>query len=275
MRRILIAALIIAVVPLAAPSGTAVAAAKNAGWIVGCGFSHRSTDDPIVMPGMTGMSHSHDFFGNVTTDANSTLSSLRGKRTTCSLAADSSAYWAPTLYKHGHKIRPTKIAVYYRSQVDGGNVRPFPPGLKMIAGNSHAKRPQSLKIVYYNCNEGRDQHEAHRPYDCGKNTVDGHIDFPQCWDGKHLDSPDHHSHVVYPVYSHGNRRCPANHPVILPRLIIRISWPIHNGKRVRLASGPSFTLHADFINAWKATTQQHLVDTCIDAGIDCGKQIGP
>jgi hypothetical protein len=272
MRRILIAAMIIAVVPLTAPSA---AAASNAGWIVACGFSHRSTNDPIVMPGMTGMSHSHDFFGNTTTDAKSTLSSLRGKPTTCSLKADASAYWAPTLYKNGKKVRPTKVAAYYRTQVDGGTVKPFPPGLKLIAGNSHAKHPQSLKIVYYNCNEGKDQHEASRPYDCGTNTIDAHIRFPQCWDGVHLDSRDHHSHVVYPVYSHGTRSCPASHPVIVPRLIIRISWPIRNGQHVRLASGPSYTLHADFFNAWDASTQKNLVDACINAGVDCGKKTGP
>jgi hypothetical protein len=70
------------------------------------------------------------------------------------------------------------------------------------------------------------------------------------------------------------RSCPATHPVVLPRLIIRISWPISNGTDVTLASGPTYTLHADFFNAWDETVQSQLVDQCINAGIDCGKQIG-
>ncbi|WP_309624448.1 DUF1996 domain-containing protein [Methylibium sp.] len=36
--------------------------------------------------------------------------------------------------------------------------------------------------------------------------------FPQCWDGKNLDSPDHKSHMAYP--SDGG--CPRSHPVALP-----------------------------------------------------------
>ena len=274
MRRILIAALMIAVLPLAATT-TSAGADPNAGWIVGCGFSHRSMDDPIVMPGMSGMSHSHDFYGNETTDASSTLGTLLGKPTTCSLATDTSAYWSPTLYKHGKKVMPIKAAFYYRNQVDGGTVHLFPPGLKMIAGNPHATKPQPINIVYYNCHDGPDEHHASAPYNCGTHTIDAHIRFPQCWDGVHLDSGDHMSHVVYPVYSHGSRTCPASHPVILPRLIIRISWPITNGRRVRLASGPAYTIHADFFNAWDATTQENLVNDCINAGIDCGKQIDP
>ena len=272
-RRILIAALIVAAVPLAAP--TSAGASKSAGWIVGCGFSHRSSDDPIVMPGMTGMSHSHDFFGNETTDGGSTVSSLLGKPTTCSLAADTSAYWAPTLYKNGAAVQPIKAAIYYRTQVDGGPVQPFPLGLMLIAGDSHATAPQSILIVYYNCHDGPEQHHAPLPYDCGTHLIDAHIVFPQCWDGVNLDSPDHKSHVVYPTRSHGTRTCPASNPVILPRLIIRISWPITNGDGVQLASGSPYTLHADFLNAWDPPTQQKLVDTCINAGIDCGKQVDP
>jgi len=274
MRRIMIAALIFAALPLAAPTPSA-GAARNAGWKVGCGFSHRSTDDPIVMPGMKGMSHSHDFFGNDTTDSTSTVASLVGKPTTCSLAADASAYWVPTLYQNGTAIQPIKTAIYYRTKVDGGPVQPFPLGLMLIAGDSHATGPQSTDVVYYNCHSGPDSPDAPMPYNCGSNQIDAHVFFPQCWDGVHLDSPDHKSHVVYPTRSNGVRSCPASNPVILPRLIIRISWPITNGDGVQLASGPAYTLHADFFNAWDPAIQKQLVDTCINAGVNCGKQIDP
>src|SRR5688572_33265149 len=53
-------------------------------FVSGCGFSHRAPDDPIVGPGKPGTSHMHDFFGNRSTDAHSTLESLRSdRRTSC------------------------------------------------------------------------------------------------------------------------------------------------------------------------------------------------
>jgi hypothetical protein len=57
-----------------------------------CSFSHAAPDDPIVHPGHPGASHPHTFFGNATTDADSTLASLRAGATTCKLAADRAAY---------------------------------------------------------------------------------------------------------------------------------------------------------------------------------------
>jgi Domain of unknown function (DUF1996) len=44
---------------------------------VTCEFSHRSADDPIVFPGQIGAAHSHDFFANRSTSADSTYESLR------------------------------------------------------------------------------------------------------------------------------------------------------------------------------------------------------
>src|ERR1041385_2867738 len=48
-----------------------------------CRFSHTNMDDPIVYPGEPGRSHHHTFFGNASTDASSTLASLRRAKTTC------------------------------------------------------------------------------------------------------------------------------------------------------------------------------------------------
>src|SRR5690349_9233817 len=56
-------------------------------FVVKCGFSHVASNDPIVHPGMTGMSHSHDFFGNRGTNADSTPASLLGGATTCNKQA--------------------------------------------------------------------------------------------------------------------------------------------------------------------------------------------
>ena len=53
----------------AAPNAHAVI--RVAEFVADCPLSHRLPDDPIVFPGLPGASHSHDFFGNHATDANS------------------------------------------------------------------------------------------------------------------------------------------------------------------------------------------------------------
>lgn len=52
-----------------------------------------------------------------------------------------------------------------------------------------------------------------------------------CWDGKNLDSPDHKSHVAYPVAgpqtftgSSVGESCPSTHPVKIPQLMLEIVW---------------------------------------------------
>jgi len=71
-----------------------------------CRFSHAASDDPIVYPGQPGPSHPHTFFGNTSTDAFSTLTSLRAASTTCRPGGDTAAYWIPTLYRNGREVRP-------------------------------------------------------------------------------------------------------------------------------------------------------------------------
>jgi hypothetical protein len=48
----------------------------------------------------------------------------------------------------------------------------------------------------------------------------------RCWDGVNLDSPDHKSHVTYPINGsfEGGSPCPASHPVRLPQLFYEIMW---------------------------------------------------
>src|SRR5215212_11172349 len=55
----------------------------NVEFITVCKFTHFAPDDPIVHSKMPGMSHDHSFFGNVTTNAFSTLTSLRRGATSC------------------------------------------------------------------------------------------------------------------------------------------------------------------------------------------------
>src|SRR3712207_8279726 len=64
-----------------APAAAQEATSPEASFVVRCDSSHRNSDDPIVYPGAPGAAHSHDFFGNSSTNAHSTHESLDRKST--------------------------------------------------------------------------------------------------------------------------------------------------------------------------------------------------
>jgi hypothetical protein len=250
-----------------------------------CAFSHIAADDPIVHHGHPGASHSHTFFGNETTNAYSTLSSLRAGATTCRVHADHAAYWVPTLYVHGRALRPSKAQIYY--VVRGyDQMRAFPAGLRVVAGDTRAIAPQSTKVTYWACGgsgvrarissaaaprcgvlRARFHGVLQACATCPKRSnfetrtlthLELHVDFPDCWDGKHLDSADHASHMAYSR----NYVCPRSHPVKVPLIRLTIRYSLTDGRDVELASGGQLTGHADFFNAWDERTLKRLVDTC-------------
>jgi Domain of unknown function (DUF1996) len=91
-----------------------------------------------------------------------------------------------------------------------------------------------------------------------KTFLELHVDFPDCWDGRHLDSPDHRSHMAYSR----NYVCPASHPVKVPLIRLMIRYPVTVARDVYLASGGQLSGHADFFNAWNEHALAKLVDTC-------------
>jgi hypothetical protein len=94
-----------------------------------------------------------------------------------------------------------------------------------------------------------------------------HVNFPSCWDGKHLDSATHQSHVAYPTRG----ACPASHPIALPAISLIYRYPITGGSGVTLSSGGRYSAHADFFNAWRQGTLTSLVNRCLNALRHCAK----
>jgi Domain of unknown function (DUF1996) len=116
-----------------------------------CGYSHSLADDPIVHPGQPGASHMHDFGGNTTTNAYSTLASLQKGTTNCFVhapdtMADRSGYWVPQLYFNGNPVSFDEQQAYYQS---GGPsyVNTPPVGFEVVAGNHHATAPRDQSSV--------------------------------------------------------------------------------------------------------------------------------
>lgn len=230
---------------------------------VSCNFSHRAPDDPIVYPGDPGASHMHTFFGNRSTDAGSTYRSMRRARTTCSIAADASGYWIPSLVDHrGRMVAPRSMTAYYRAR---SRVQPPPRNLRMIAGGDTAR----LKIAGYSCGGG--DAESSMPLDCGNTYLKGVVVFPSCWNGRDLDSRDHRSHMAYP----SGRGCPARFPVRIPKISYHITFGVYDGTGYTLSSDSmmdmrhGMSLHADFWNAWAQPALARVVDRCLNGSLSC------
>jgi uncharacterized protein DUF1996 len=154
-RRLILLTAIAGLVLLAAAS--ALAAPGNEGlFSVSCELTHRLPDDPIVHPHKHGDSHSHEFYGNTSTNANSTLASMRAAGTGCKRGEDKSGYWIPTLYKYGSPVAATSMTVYYRTAGrDPSVIQQLPDGLQMIAGDAEAKEVQDDDIVDWSCTDGQ------------------------------------------------------------------------------------------------------------------------
>ncbi|MFN0071124.1 MAG: DUF1996 domain-containing protein [Chloroflexota bacterium] len=235
-----------------------------------CRYSHSRRDDPIVSPLRFGASHLHDFFGNVTTAADSTAESLLASDTSCVTAEDRSAYWVPALSRDGEPVTPTSITVYYRGTLqDGDRIASFPAGFRMIAGDASATGAPSREVVAWSCRQanGPSSFGGSPPTCPSDSALNLHIRFPSCWDGTNIDSADHKSHMAYDERG----RCPASHATHVPRVAMIVHYPITGEPgQISLSSGAVHTAHADFFNAWQPDFLASKVDACLNQETFCG-----
>jgi hypothetical protein len=270
-----------------AASGQEETVPNEESFVVKCDFSHRDQVDPIVDFGNPKSFHMHDFYGNTTTDENSTYDTLRAGGTqpggtTCDDPGDTAAYWAPTLSwtdSSGTTERTASITrFYYRLGGKSPNVpvNPHPAGLKIVTVQG--------KNVQWRCmNTGTFSTKPPSRCDNGKLVV--RIMFPDCLavvagsnpmkpltdtadDPSRFPTNDHRSHMVDSVRPENalKDKCPSTHPYPVPMLQTNIEFPIPPGTRgtVKLSSGAYSTMHADFFNAWDQARLEHLVDTCLN-----------
>lgn len=237
----------------------------NGRFHVECPYSHSEPDDPIVFPGEPGQSHLHDFFGATSTDAFTTAEDLLGGETTCETRADTASYWAPALFDGDRKLDPISSIAYYRAApgVEPTDVEPFPTGLMMIGGDAASTSAQDTAVVGWSCTVEATPRPSPPP--CRGNVL-LQVVFPDCWDGEHLDSADHRSHVARSTAS----GCPSSHPVAMPQLEFHVKYPLPDDlDDLRLASGSLLTGHADFFNAWDPDKLADEVEFCLGEDAYC------
>lgn len=260
---LLVALLAVGLVP------TATYASVGDSFNLNCAYTRSLKADPIVYPGQVGAGHLHDFFGNRTTDANSTLASLKAGATSCQNAKDPSAYWAPAAYVNGSRLLPKNIKAYYIHQITGTIVA-YPQGLKMLAGNGSATAAQPTSVVYYGCGSGTGISKVNYPPNCTSGgNLQIHVIFPDCGTGA-LDSADHRSHMAYS----SNHVCPSGFPQHFPQLQMRLNYEITDARTLQFdcvttqpacnastLRAPYYTVHSDFINAWDPAELNRLIGT--------------
>ncbi|MFI5839130.1 DUF1996 domain-containing protein [Catenuloplanes sp. NPDC051500] len=241
-------------------------------FLADCPYTHRLPDDPIIFPGLPGASHMHSFFGATVTNAMTNLSDLLNSQTTCNPREDTSSYWVPTLYQDNVPVEPTIVTFYYLGEGVRDDIiattQPIPQGLRIVAGNAKATGPNDNTISRWSCLHAGQVGSSHDFVNCPAGTMlESYLDFPQCWNGRDLDSSDHKSHMAYPV----NQACPSTHPVPVPKLRQVLRYPVSGDPgRLRLASGGGFTMHGDFFNAWPVEEMARRVNDCIRPIIKCG-----
>jgi hypothetical protein len=264
-----------------------------------CVVGWRARNDPIVYPGQPGRSHDHMGWGNTALDAFSTVETLlaTGNSSCRGGTINKSAYWVPTLIdlQTSKPILPASIKVYYKNAgYPKASIEDLPIGLRMIAGDPMATKPQP-----------NNSSQAHT-WKCGTKFYQGiptdqllcppgsslvvSVYFPQCWDGSNLDSPDHKSHMSYgssvkvplsnpAVYQ---RVCPATHPKVIPQISFQLNYVVTDSRQMRfvsdtnLAQQAGWTMHGDVIVAWKKEVMERWVRNCNRAGAECHSHIlGP
>ncbi|MET0424811.1 MAG: DUF1996 domain-containing protein [Actinoplanes sp.] len=248
-----------------------------------CKYSHRLADDPIVLPGLPGASHMHSFVGNKALDADTRAADLmKFTATTCKPVQDHSAYWVPTLYDNatGKPVETTGFRVYYRSLRNNSTGQmPMPNGLRMIAGDAKKKvpTPRGAQGQFYCAFYGPgDLDGVARSTNgnwpiCGEPaTLHFMLQFPDCWDGKHLDSPDHKSHVTMG----SDQGCPASHPVRIPAITFDIQYGAKGSKAgYYLSSDPTgksaSSMHGDAFVMWDVDAMNKRTKDCIQQRKTC------
>jgi len=239
-----------------------------------CTYSHSFKDDPIVFPGLAGASHMHTFLGNRSTNANTTAESLLANPTTsCGPSTDLSAYWVPTLSERGVAVEPRGVTVYYGSRLpDPTKTVPFPQGFRMIAGDAKrqvatpAGAPGQFWCGGIGGEIGRSA-DGNWPICAPTATLVYQLTFQDCWDGVHLDSPDHKSHVSYNTV---DGKCAGAYPVAIPNVSFVIDYNTHgSADGFALSSGMASSMHGDNFFAWDNAALGHRVKDCIVQKAKC------
>jgi hypothetical protein len=263
-----------------------------------CVYSHSNTGDPIVRPSAD-MAHMHEFFGNDTTDQNSTVESLqqdspylqsKPSKLQCNRETTKSAYWVPRITWNNKVVKPIRSGIYYATRTglppEGTTTTPY--GFKVIAKSPAAvaggQAPEGSQAkLYWHCNkllsarESMTQGNPNPPTSCpvdtnfGVPTLGVTVLFPQCWDGQGVNTNfaggANMRHAI--TNESGGLSCPSGFPKYVPQLAMFIDYNLPSKAGPLKVLGPDGMaeapnhFHADFFDS---ENLESLVQKCIREG---------
>jgi len=153
---------------------------------------------------------------------------------------------------------------------------PFPQGFRMIAGDARLQVPTpagSVNQFYCAGPGGETGRSADGNWPVCAPTADlvFQLVFPDCWDGVHLDSPDHKSHVRFV----GDGGCGGDFPVAIPSVSFVIAYRTSGSAAgFELASKMASSMHGDVYLAWNDTALGQRVKDCVIQRAKCNTEGG-
>ncbi|KAG6901790.1 hypothetical protein C0995_007893 [Termitomyces sp. Mi166 len=256
----------------------------NAYWLMGIeDFIATERLDPIVNPGKVS-GHVHSVLGGSNFRMNTNTAALRQSEcTSIPIPEDKSNYWFPHLYFQWANGSFTSMDGGAVICIDtSGTTTAFPDDFRMLTGDPTLRTydPKSFaqQAVTFLCLDfnGVSTRWNSLPSGICPSGIRAQINFPSCWDGKNVDSPDHKSHVAFPSGGPDSGTCSdPNFPVTLPRIFLEVYWSSNNFDDVRSQAMNStqpfvyaygdptgYGYHADFLNGWDKGVLQRAVDNC-------------
>ncbi len=233
-----------------------------------CTPSHLSYNDPILYRGQEGASHLHLFYGNPSTDHNSTFASLRAatnnqtlwpwNKFTCGGGpVNGSGYWHPAIINAQNRVVLSEfVIIYYKENRENANgtsdhSHQIPRGMEMIWGWDMAKTlaqnggwPAGFGGWKCRNTNGSNANSPYpglpvQPYlknadgtatlSCQPGDLLGvEASSPRCWNGLDLTSANGRAHVAHTLGNSHNSPCPSTHPYRIPHFDM-IAWFNHEG----------------------------------------------
>lgn len=264
-----------------------LSATANAYWLMGLGDAiTKERIDPIVNPGEVS-GHTHIVFGGSNFGFSVTTQKLlESECTSVPIAEDKSNYWAPLLYFQWANGSFSSVdggaVAYYLFPDKPGTTTAFPPDFRMLSGNPRKRTYDASNFaqqaIDFLCLDFKGQTTKHTslPDKVCPSGIRSQVNFPSCWDGKNVDSPDHKSHVAFRSEGPDKGDCKdPKYPVSIPRIFLEIYWNTGYFDNVRSqAKNPNqpfvfaygddtgYGNHADFYNGWEPGVLQRAVDGC-------------